>query len=235
MGVKIGCVPYGHAKPFSVAWEGREVVMDHPKQLVGRLQSGEVDVALVPVWEVLTNPGYRVIDGVAVGSRGEVRSVAVFHDKPLEECESITLTQHSMTSVQLWRLIAEKKMKLNLKEVTEGRVRLLIGDEALAEWRRKKGKGMTDLGKEWWEWTGKPFVFAVWAVGPKANAGSVDFEKFRQACLAGIARREDLADGAEEREYLTRCIQYGLGREEKEGMVEFAKRSGIQEVRVEWV
>ena len=233
--MKIGCVPYGHAKPFSGAWAGGEVVWDHPKELVGRLKSGEVDVALVPVWEVLTNPGYRVIDGVAVGSRGEVRSVAVFHDKPLKECGSITLTRHSMTSVQLWRLIAERKMKIQMKEVEGGEARLLIGDEALAEWRKKKGKGMTDLGKEWWDWTGKPFVFAVWAVGPKANVGAGELDRFRKACLAGIERRRDLAEEGEERDYLMKCIQYGLGKEEKEGMLEFANRSGIREVEVKWV
>ena len=159
--MKIGCVPYGHAKPFSGAWAGREVVWDHPKELVGRLRSGEVDLALVPVWEVLTNPGYRVLDGLAVGSRGEVRSVAVFHDKPLVECAGITLTNHSMTSVQLWRLIAEQKMKLKISEVSDGEARLLIGDEALVEWKTRRGQGMTDLGMEWWDWTEKPFVFAV--------------------------------------------------------------------------
>ena len=52
--VKIGCVPYGHAKPFAAAWAGHEVVWDHPKELVGRLRTGEVDLALVPVWGVLT-------------------------------------------------------------------------------------------------------------------------------------------------------------------------------------
>jgi len=233
--MRIGCVPYGHAKPFSRAWSAGEVVWDHPKRLVGRLKAGEVDVALVPVWEVLTNPGYRVIDGVAVGSRGEVRSVAVFHDKPLAECGSITLTKHSMTSVQLWKLVAEKKLKITLKVVEAGEARLLIGDEALVEWKRNKGKGMTDLGKEWWDWTGKPFVFAVWAVGPKAKLGAGEYVQFRKACLAGIERRGDLAEEGEERDYLTKCIQYGLGKEEKEGMEEFAKRSGISEVRVEWV
>lgn len=232
--MKIGCVPYGHAKPFSGAWLGGEVVWDHPKDLVGRLNSGEVDVALVPVWEVLVNPGYRVIDGVAVGSKGEVRSVAVFHDKPLEDCGSITLTKHSMTSVQLWRLVAEK-MKLKIKEGQGGEAKLLIGDEALAEWRKRRGEGVMDLGKAWWDWTEKPFVFAVWAVGSQSKASPADLENFRESCLAGIARRGDLAEGEEEREYLTKCIQYGLGKEEKEGMMEFAKRSGIREVRVEWV
>ena len=232
--MKIGCVPYGHAKPFSGAWLGGEVVWDHPKDLVGRLNSGEVDVALVPVWEVLVNPGYRVIDGVAVGSKGEVRSVAVFHDKPLEDCRSITLTKHSMTSVQLWRLVAEK-MKLKIKEGQGGEAKLLIGDEALAEWRKRRGEGVMDLGKAWWDWTEKPFVFAVWAVGSQSKASPADLENFRESCLAGIARRADLAEGEKEREYLTKCIQYGLGKEEKEGMMEFAKRSGIREVRVEWV
>jgi len=232
--MKIGCVPYGHAKPFSGGWAGGEVVWDHPKDLVGRLKSGEVDVALVPVWEVLTNPGYRVIDGLAVGSKGEVRSVAVFHDQPLEKCGSIALTKHSMTSVQLWRVIVEGKLKLKLRESENGEARLLIGDEALREWERRKGKGLTDLGQAWFEWTGKPFVFAVWALRPGWKGGK-EIEKFRRACRAGIERREDLAENEGEREYLTECIRYELGEEEKEGMREFAKRGGLPDPEIEWV
>ncbi|NDE85872.1 MAG: hypothetical protein EB056_07635 [Verrucomicrobia bacterium] len=232
--MKIGCVPYGHAKPFSGAWADGEVVWDHPKELVGRLRSGEVDVALVPVWEVLTNPGYRVIDGLAVGSRGEVRSVAVFADQPLEACREISLTQNSLTSVQLWKVIAEKKLKLQLRESESGQARLLIGDEALREWERRKGRGVTDLGQVWFEWTGKPFVFAVWALR-SGWKGAEEIEKFRRACRAGIERRADLAENEGEREYLTECIRYGLGEEEKEGMMEFARQAGIREVRVEWV
>ena len=211
------------------------MVWDHPKDLVGRLRSGELDVALVPVWEVLRNPGYRVIDGLAVGSRGEVRSVAVFHDKPLGECAGIELTGHSMTSVQLWRVIAEGKIRLRMEERMGGEARLRIGDEALEEWRRRNGRGVTDLGREWWEWTGKPFVFAVWAVGPGARVGAGDLDSFREACLAGIRRRGDWAGDEIEKDYLTRCIRYGLGREEKEGMEEFARKSGIREVKVKWV
>jgi len=232
--MRVGCVPYGHAKPFARAWRGREPVWAHPKELAEKLSAGELDLALVPVWEVLVNPGYRVIDGVAVGSKGEVRSVAVFHDKPLEECGNITLTKHSMTSVQLWRIVAER-MKLKIQEREGGEARLLIGDEALLEWRKRKGQGVMDLGKAWWDWTGKPFVFAVWAVGPKSRADLEDLDKFRKACWAGIAKRGDVAEGEEEKEYLTKCIQYGLGKEEKEGMMEFARRSGLGKVDIEWV
>jgi len=233
--MKIGCVPYDHAKPFAGGWNSGEVIWDHPKELVLRLKAGEVDLALVPVWEILTGPIYRVVDGLAVGSRGEVRSVAVFHDKPLVECGGISLTPHSLSSVQLWRVVSKEALRLRLEEREDGEARLRIGDEALREWTKRKGKGVTDLGKAWWDWTGKPFVFAVWAMrdGFLPNAGEV--EKFRQGCLAGIAKRAELADGELEKEYLTKCIRYELGREEKEGMAEFAKRSGLEMRKIEYL
>jgi chorismate dehydratase len=233
--MKIGCVPYDHAKPFGVSWRVGEVVWDHPKELVGRLKRGEVDLALVPVWEVLTRAGYRVVDGLGVGSRGEVRSVGVFSDKALGECGGISLTKHSMTSVQLWKVVAAGVLGVKLEEREDGEARLLIGDEALGEWRRRKGSGVTDLGKVWWDWVGKPFVFGVWAVreGFRPNAGEV--EKFREECLVGIAKRGELAESEGEREYLTKCIRYELGSEEKEGMAEFAKRSGLGEVKLEYI
>ena len=233
--MKIGCVPYGHAKPFGVSWKVGEVVWDHPKDLVGRLKRGEVDLALVPVWEVLTGGAYRVVDGLAVGSRGEVRSVAVFHDKPLVECGGISLTKHSMTSVQLWKVVAAGVLGVKLEEREDGEAKLLIGDEALGEWERRKGSGVTDLGKVWWDWVGKPFIFGVWAVRKdfRPNAGEV--EKFREECLAGIAKRAELAESEGEREYLTKCIRYELGAEEKEGMEEFARRSGLGEVKLEYI
>ena len=173
--MRIGCVPYDHAKPFAGGWSAGEVIWDHPKELVGRLKRGEVDLALVPVWEILTGPSYRVVDGLAVGSRGEVRSVAVFHDKPLEECGGISLTPHSMSSVQLWRVVSQGALGFRLEEKESGDARLRIGDEALREWTEREGRGVTDLGKAWWDWTGKPFVFAVWALrsGFKPKPGQI--------------------------------------------------------------
>ena len=233
--MKIGCVPYDHAKPFAGGWSAGEVIWDHPKELVSRLNAGEVDLALVPVWEILTGPNYRVVDGLAVGSKGEVRSVAVFHDKPLEECGGISLTPHSMSSVPLWRVVSEGAWGLKLEEIEDGEARLSIGDEALREWTKRKGRGVTDLGKAWWDWTGKPFVFAVWALrsGFKPKPGQI--EKFRVKCLAGIAKREELAEGKLEKEYLTKCIRYELGSEEKEGMAEFAARSGVAMRKIEYL
>lgn len=232
--MKIGCVPYGHAKPFAAAWEGKEPVWAHPKELARKLWAGEVDLALVPVWEVLNRPGTRVLEGVAIGSKGEVRSVGVFHDRPLAECRTIELTPHSATSVQLWKLVASHQ-GIHWVEKEGGDARLRIGDEALEEWACRGGKGVLDLGRAWTEWTGKPFVFAVWALGPKARIDPAALDRFRGACLEGVEKRAELAQDEREKEYLTRCIQYGLDSEEKEGLAEFAKRAGVGKVAIEWI
>lgn len=232
--MRIGCVPYGHARPLSGAWAGHESVLAHPRELAEKLRAGELDLALVPVWEVLTRPGARVLDGVAIGSRGEVRSVGVFHDRPLEECRSIRLTAHSITSVRLWNLIARHR-GIRWLETDPGDARLLIGDEALEEWNRRNGRGVLDLGDAWTEWTGKPFVFAVWALGPAAKVSPDGLERFRQACQEGIAGRAALARDEREGEYLTRCIRYELGPEEKEGIREFAERSGLPGTDLRWI
>ena len=233
--MKIGCVPYDHAKPFSGGWKGGGVVWGHPRELVEKLRRGELDMALVPVWEVLTRAGSRVVDGLGVGSRGEVRSVGVFSDKALEECRGISLTKHSMTSVQLWKVVAAGVLGVKLEERADGEAKLLIGDEALGEWRRRKGSGVTDLGKVWWDWVRKPFVFGVWAVRNGWEDSGGEVENFREECLAGIAKRAELAEGEMEKEYLTKCIRYELGVEEKEGMAEFAKRSGVAMRKIEYL
>lgn len=232
--MRIGCVPYGHAKPFAGAWKSQEPIWEHPKELARKLWRGEVDLALIPVWEVLARADVRVLDGVAIGSRGEVRSVGVFYDRPLAECRTIQLTPHSVTSVQLWKLVAKHRGIL-LAEQTPGDARLLIGDEALEEWNRKKGQGVLDLGLAWTEWTGKPFVFAVWALGPQARISQGELDQFRQACRQGILQRGDWAKNPGEKEYLTQCIRYELGPEEKEGLGEFARRAGLGKVTAQWV
>lgn len=232
--MKIGCVPYGHAKPFAAAWEGGEPVWAHPKELAQKLWSGAVDLALVPAWEVLNRPGTRVLEGVAIGSEGEVRSVGVFHDRPLVECRTIELTPHSATSIQLWKLVANHQ-RIDWTEGKEGDAQLRIGDEALEEWNRRDGKGVLDLGRAWTSWTGKPFVFAVWALSPDAKIDSSELDRFREACRRGVKQRANLAQDEREKEYLTKCIRYGLGTKEKEGLAEFARLSGIRNGEIDWL
>ena len=82
---------------------------------------------------------------------------------------------------------------------------------------------------------GKAFCLRGVALSPKAAVGSAELNRFRGVCRAGIERRADLAQDEGEKEYLTRCIRYSLGPEEKEGLGEFAKLSGIPGVEIDWL
>jgi len=234
--MRIGCVPYGHARPFAAGWAGREIFCDHPRNLVDQLRAGRLDLALVPVWEVLTRPGYRLLSDFAIGSRGEVRSVAVFHDRPLVACSGIRLTPHSLTSVQLWKILAAGPLGASsLREDPAGEAQLLIGDEALGEWSRKQGTGLTDLGQAWTAWTGLPFVYAVWALRPGFLPDPSELDRLRLAWRQGVESRAGFARDASDRDYLTRCIRYGLGEEELTGLREFALRSSLPAPRLDFV
>ena len=93
-----------------------------------------------------------------------------------------------------------------------------MGEVAWGGGKKSGGKGLTDLGSVWWSWTGKPFVFGVWAMRHDFRPKAGEVEKFREGCLAGIQQRGEKAADDFEKEYVTKCIRYELGAEEKEGM-----------------
>jgi predicted solute-binding protein len=53
--------------------------------------------------------------------------------------------------------------------------------------------------------------------------------------MDGIDRRAGLALDEREKEYLTGCIRYQLGTEEKAGLEEFGVRSGLPPMKIQWV
>jgi chorismate dehydratase len=87
-----------------------------------------------------------------------------------------------------------------------------------------------DLGADWLEWTGLPFVYAVWAVRAALEpALKAELRAFLEASLAAglaslpeVARRETGPGwtSAEMEGYLRR-FQYRLGPQELEGMARF--------------
>lgn len=81
--------------------------------------------------------------------------------------------------------------------------------------------------------TGKPFVFAVWAVRDGVDLGS-NIDIFRSSLERGLENIDLLAqDAAQEqslveadvREYLSENLSYRLRREELEGLHEFFRRA----------
>src|SRR5690348_16311069 len=133
---RVGSVRYLNAVPLTRGVED-EVIFATPSKLAEMLQRDELDAALVSVTEVLLKDRYDVLDGIAVASLGEVKSVLLAHRKPLTEAKEVFCDTASLTSVQLLRvLLAERGIKPEFKPLANydfaalPDFALLIGDPA---------------------------------------------------------------------------------------------------------
>ena len=113
-----------------------------------------------------------VLPGVAIASRRPVRSILLVTRVPVDQIRTVALDTSSMTSVALTKILFEKwlgggrtftSMEPNVeKMLAQHDAALVIGDPAL---QIDRSRYLTlDLAEEWIRYTGKPFVFAFWAV-----------------------------------------------------------------------
>src|SRR5207247_2489242 len=114
---------------------------------------------------------HELLDGIAIASLSEVKSVLLAHRRPLEEEKEIFCDTASLTSVRLLKiLLAERGLQPEFKPlpdynfVTAPDYLMLIGDSALAFLFGSHEHEIWDLGAAWYELTDLPFVYAVWAL-----------------------------------------------------------------------
>jgi chorismate dehydratase len=228
-GLRIGCVQYLNSRPLIHPYDG-EVTLEHPSALASDLAAGRLDAALVPTYEVLRDPHYVLVDGVAIASDGPVYSVLLGHRGPLKEVRSVKLDPASRTSQNLTRVLLAEYHGLHPEYGQEGDAELIIGNQAI-EYRERCGSDcnltILDLGAEWKRCTGLPFVYAMWAVrADVANLPAVA-EAFRRLKLRGLSELEmviarDKSFTPEfRRRYLTEYIRFDLGDREKQGIAKY--------------
>src|SRR6059036_490056 len=134
---RVGSVPYLNAVPLTRGLE-EQITFVTPSKLAEMLQRDELDAALVSVTEVLFKNRYDVLDGIAIASLGEVKSVLLAHTKPLGQMREVFCDTASLTSVELLRvLLAERGLEPQFKPLASYELTslpdyaLLIGDPAL--------------------------------------------------------------------------------------------------------
>jgi chorismate dehydratase len=236
---RVGSVPYLNAVPLTRGLES-EVIFATPSKLAEMLRRDELDAALVSVTEVLLSDRYDVLDGVAVASLGEVKSVFLAHRGPISEAKEIYCDPASLTSVNLLRvLLAEQEMRPEFKTLSSydhaklPDYTLLIGDPAL-DFARALNPGQRsthqiwDLGTAWLELTSLPFVYAVWAlrkgIDYKGLARQLrDAKEFGLETLDYIISSRSEYDLSFRKDYLSWHIHYHLGADEKRGLGRFAE------------
>lgn len=187
MTVRLGSIAYANSLPVdlgllkgAVALEGQtEIVSDVPSGLNARVLAGQLDVTPVSALHYAQNFMRLVLlPDLSVSSESGVQSVLLFSKKPIREIGNavIRLTDQGRTTPALLRILLETRYGFkplyaagpstsDLSLVYDQAV-LLIGDDALraADSPEAANWHVTDLALEWQEWTGCPFVFAVWTV-----------------------------------------------------------------------
>lgn len=216
-GLRVGCVQYLNSRPLICDYDGA-VVFEHPSVLADMLFAGELDVALVPVFEALRHPGYQLVDGAVIASDGPVFSVFLAHRGRLAEVRKIVLDPASLSSAHLLRVMLAEFHGLHPEYGGgEGDAQLLIGNQAI-EFRLNPanvGWEILDLGAEWKRCTGLPFVFALWAMRSGVPTGIAD--ELRALKKRGVQRIEEIVANDEcatpeiRRRYLTEHIRFEVG------------------------
>lgn len=237
--VRYASVPYLNARPLleGLADEVGGVRLEVPAVLTRLLAAGEVDVALAPIVASFEVPSVSVVDAGCVATKGAVGSVLLFSKTPPAEARVVALDQSSRTSVALTRVLFRFLWKASPRFVSrapdpdltrlEEDAALLIGDPALvARWA---GPPPIDLGHEWCEWTGLPFVFAAWlartpeiaaaARDPLRRAAARGRERLTAIAAAGASELGLAAPAADD--YLRRRLSFDFGPDERAAVARF--------------
>jgi chorismate dehydratase len=229
---RVGSVGYLNTVPLTRGLE-EEVIYATPSRLAEMLQRDELDAGLVSVVEVLFNDRYDILDGIAIASLGEVKSVLLAHRKPLDEVTEVFCDTASLTSVQLLRvLLAERGLKPEFKPLASydfaalPDYAMLIGDPALDFALGPRQHEIWDLGAAWYELTNLPFVYAVWALR-RGVENSALRRLLREARDFGLDTLDTIIRSRTEytydfrQDYLGWHIHYHLGSDEKRGLAKF--------------
>jgi len=222
-----------------------------PAVCADRLAAGTADIGIVPSFE-LTRQDLETIPGAGIACRGAVRSILLVSKCPAAQIRTLAADSSSRTSVQLARVILERKygavvdpiphppeLEAMLKSADAA---LVIGDPALRIDPERLPYQTYDLGAEWVGMTGLPMVFAVWAGRPGVAIPEIE-AAFRDSWHYGRDHMDDIVaaeteargfDAALVRDYLTHHIVHELGDREYVGMrlfLEYARTGHLAQIR----
>ena len=257
--MKIGRIPYINCYPVYGAIDRGVVQIEGnlvdgvPTDLNARMSRGELDISVVSAVEYARDSQrYLLLPDLAISCDGPVRSVMLFSTRPAGELtgRDLIVSRSSMTSVELLQLLFENVWHARprfvpgdaeIRDVVEAGdegadARLVIGDAALVlgSTQRERYPYVYDLGQMWKEWTGQPFVFAVWVAQRATNvksallahAGLIASRDWGLAHLAELAGQAQQATGVAREicdEYLS-GLDYGLSYPHLAGLTEFYRR-----------
>ncbi len=248
--LRLAAVSFLNTRPVTYGLErdesGRvDLSFDIPSRCAETLMRGDADLALLPLGSYAPHADVlRVVPGIALAGRGAIKTVLLVGQVPWEQMTEIALDSASRSSALLLRVLtAEKKLYPRFAESEHDTIleapsgtrgALVIGDKAFVA--AERFPHVYDLGTEWTELTGLPFVYALWA-GRADAASPADVAMLRESMRQGLEHRAEIARAwaaergadapapAELESYLTHNMRYQLGAEELSGAAAFLARA----------
>jgi len=240
--LRVGRIPYLNCEPFFHRLEGVELVDLIPRRLGEAMATGELDAGPLSLMDYVRLESRLVPLPYGIGCPTGARSVLVFSDRPLSELAGarVGITGETSTSVELLRVLlalrhgVEPAAWVGADEPCDAV--LLIGDQAIQRLTRgPAAPHVFDLGLEWRDWTGLPFVFARWAVAARVPAPArrafeaaldVALDQGMDALPRIAATHRDLGWSPAEVAAYLRNFSFRLGPDEEKGAAEFLRLRG---------
>ena len=208
MRLLLGQLAYLNTRPFE-PFPGVRVFRASPSE-IGRLAAASaLDAGLLSVGDLLrTESRYSPLGptggAFGIACREKAGSVFLLSRCPPEELggKVVEITRETSTAVLLLRLWLEQRLQVagpdyRLGVTREHEALLLIGDAALRERERRDSRFpfRFDLAACWREWTGLPFVFAIWSArrSLSGNKRTELFEMIARSLERGLGRIPEIA------------------------------------------
>ncbi len=174
MAIKVGRVPYLSFEPFYFDMERRGLQLCEvlPSGLAPAIEKGEIDAGPVPLADSFRlEECFQPVAGFCVSVGNKAGSNYLHSKMPIGDLGGarIGVADETCTSARLTQVLLSQKHRVrpdawvSMEESYDAF--LLTGDQALRRRRGVRGYPYKyDLGEEWHEWTGLPFVFARWLI-----------------------------------------------------------------------
>ncbi len=244
--LKVTAVSYLNTKPLlygllhSDLQAELDLELNIPSVCAQKLKDGEVDLGLVPVAIIpeLANP--HIISDYCIGTVGAVQTVCIFSEVPIEEVKTLYLDYHSRTSVELTKILVREHWKTHPRFVPaepgfEAKIEgttaaLVIGDRAID--LLPQYPFCYDLGAEWENYTGLPFVFAAWISNRPLPTEFI--QRFNAALAEGLRHIPQLMlllppprPDFDLEDYFTNAISYELDQLKRQALSRFLREMNV--------
>ncbi|MBL0358733.1 MAG: menaquinone biosynthesis protein [Chitinophagaceae bacterium] len=233
--IKVGAVSYLNTKPLIYGFEKGmmqdelDLLIDYPSKIAQSLLDNTIDIGLVPVAIIPEMEQHYIIGDYCIAADGEVASVCLFSQVPLQEITKVLLDYESRTSVMLVQYLIKEYWKIHpvfqntgtdfINEIKGSTAAVVIGDRALLQ--RKVFPYVYDLAAAWKAHTGLPFVFAAWVSNkPMPEQFIADFNKANEYGFEHLDEvlKANPFDAFDLEQYYTHFIQYRLDDSKRKGL-----------------